>query len=309
MCQLSPVTFHGDTIFCIDYQNQPFTPMKPIVQNMGLDWSGQAAKLNANKERWGVSIIEIPSNGGEQEMLCMPVRKLPSYLNSINPRKVRPELRAKIELYQAESDDALWNYWMHGRAERPVPQTAEAAITPDQQCTLQAIVRARVEGIPAERRSKGLYPQIWSRFNNHFRLGSYKQLPQCRMSEAVAYLTRMEPRPCRRNRSACPCTATAASIRRTATGATSPARRRPRCWSCGRTGPGAKPASGKSSWPCCGNWTPAAAICSAMPCPTWAAMPTPCSARSACWTACSRAVRKPSNDSARHWTMPACTYA
>ena len=118
MCQLSPVTFHGDTIFCIDYQNQPFTPMKPIVQNMGLDWSGQAAKLNANKERWGVSIIEIPSNGGEQEMLCMPVRKLPAYLNSINPRKVRPELRAKIELYQAESDDALWNYWMHGRAER-----------------------------------------------------------------------------------------------------------------------------------------------------------------------------------------------
>lgn len=167
MCQLFPVPFHGDTIFCIDYQNQPYTPMKPIVENMGLVWAAQSVKLNANKERWGVSIIEIPSNGGEQEMLCMPVRKLPSYLNSINPRKVRPELRAKIELYQAESDDALWNYWMHGRAERPAPQTAEAAITPDQQCTLQAIVRARVEGIPAERRSKGLYPQIWSRFNNH----------------------------------------------------------------------------------------------------------------------------------------------
>ncbi|WP_297139120.1 phage antirepressor N-terminal domain-containing protein [uncultured Desulfovibrio sp.] len=195
MCQLSPVTFHGDTIFCIDYQNQPYTPMKPIVENMGLAWQSQCQKLNTNKERWGITNIVIPSNGGEQEMLCMPVRKLPSYLNSINPRKVRPELRAKIELYQAESDDALWNYWMHGRAERPAPQTAEAAITPDQQCTLQAIVRARVEGIPAERRGKGLYPQIWSRFNSHFRLGSYKQLPQCRMSEAVAYLTRMEIAP------------------------------------------------------------------------------------------------------------------
>ena len=142
-----------------------------------------------------VIITTVAQDGNEREMLCMPVRKLPAYLNSINPRKVRPELRAKIELYQAESDDALWNYWMHGRAERPTPQTAEAAITPDQQCTLQAIVRARVEGIPAERRSKGLYPQIWSRFNNHFRLGSYKQLPQCRMSEAVAYLTRMEIAP------------------------------------------------------------------------------------------------------------------
>lgn len=196
MCQLSPVTFHGDTIFCIDYQNQPYTPMRPIVENMGLDWGSQSVKLNANKERWTVAIIAtVAQDGSEREMLCMPVRKLPAYLNSINPRKVRPELRAKIELYQAESDDALWNYWMHGRAERPAPQTTEAAITPDQQCTLQAIVRARVEGIPAERRSKGLYPQIWSRFNNHFRLGSYKQLPQCRMSEAVAYLTSMEIAP------------------------------------------------------------------------------------------------------------------
>ena len=35
MCQLSPVTFHGDTIVCIDYQNQPYTPMRPIVENIG----------------------------------------------------------------------------------------------------------------------------------------------------------------------------------------------------------------------------------------------------------------------------------
>ena len=121
MCKLSPVTFHGDTIFCIDYQNQPYTPMKPIVQNMGLDWASQSVKLNANKARWGVVMIATPSEGGEQKMLSMPVRKLPAWLNSINPKKVKPELRERIELYQAECDDALWNYWMNGRAERPAP--------------------------------------------------------------------------------------------------------------------------------------------------------------------------------------------
>lgn len=191
MCQLSPVTFHGDTIFCIDYQNQPFTPMKPIVQNMGLDWSGQAAKLNANKERWGVSIIEIPSNGGEQEMLCMPVRKLPSYLNSINPRKVRPELRAKIELYQAESDDALWNYWMHGRAERPAPQSAEGPLTPALRAELKAIVDAKLSTAPADVQGKAR-AEIWTRFNRHFKIAEYAQLPACRMAEARDYLIEME---------------------------------------------------------------------------------------------------------------------
>ncbi len=131
MCQLSPVTFHGDTIFCIEHQNQPYTPVKPIVENLGLKWGAQNVKLNTNKERWGVSIIETPSNGGNQEMLCLPVRKLPAFLASINPRKVRPELRERIELYQAECDDALWNYWMHGKAERPAPGPARRNIADD----------------------------------------------------------------------------------------------------------------------------------------------------------------------------------
>ena len=197
MCELSPVTFHGDTIFCITIENQPYTPAKPIITNMGLDWGAQSAKLRANRERWGIAMIAIPSESGEQETTCIPVRKLPAFLASINPKKVRPELREKIELYQAECDDALWTYWMNGRAEREqtIPTDTAAPLTPDQQCTLQAIVKAKVEGIPAAQRSKGLYPQIWSRFNNHFRLGSYKQLPQRRMSEAVTYLTRMEVTP------------------------------------------------------------------------------------------------------------------
>ena len=133
-------------------------------------------------------------------MLSMPVRKLPAWLNSINPKKVRPELRERIELYQAECDDALWNYWMRGKAERPTasPLNATASpstpITPADQSILQSIVKAKVEALPEERRSKGIYPQIWGRFNNHFRLGSYRQLPQCRMAEAVAYLTQMPVR-------------------------------------------------------------------------------------------------------------------
>ena len=158
MCQLSPVTFHGDTIFCIDYQSQPYTPMKPIVENMGLDWGSQSVKLNANKERWTVAIIAtVAQDGSEREMLCMPVRKLPSYLNSINPRKVRPELRAKIELYQAESDDALWNYWMHGRAERSAPQpqpTTDGPLTPALRAELKAIVDAKLSTAPADVQGK-----------------------------------------------------------------------------------------------------------------------------------------------------------
>lgn len=94
----------------------------------------------------------------------------------------------------AQREAALPEVSVHNITE-DIISAADAPLTPDQQCTLQAIVKAKVEGIPAAQRSKGLYPRIWGRFNNHFRLGSYKQLPQRRMSEAVTYLTRMEVTP------------------------------------------------------------------------------------------------------------------
>ena len=200
MCELSPVTFHGDTIFCVEKDGQPYTPMKTIVENMGLDWSGQAAKFRSNKGRWSVEMIStVAEDGKQRELLCLPIRKLPGFLASINPKKVKAEISEKVIIYQNECDDALWDYWTKGRAERkPEQPTAlpptDAPITPDQQCTLQALVKARIEAIPEAERPKGLYPQIWNRFKNHFRVAKYSQLPQTRMSEAVEYLAKMELR-------------------------------------------------------------------------------------------------------------------
>lgn len=166
MSQLSPVTFHGDTIFCIDYQGQPYTPAKPIVENLGLSWGTQSVKFNANKERWSVSIIEtVAQDGRNRETLCIPVRKLPAFLASINPKKVRPELRPKIELYQAECDDALWDYWMKGRAERPAtltPFTQDDKTTVEDRKPLKSLVSvwSRMTGIP----DTDLWPQVRAQF-------------------------------------------------------------------------------------------------------------------------------------------------
>jgi len=216
MCKLTPILFHNDTIFCVAINDQPYTPAKPIVENMGISWQGQQAKLSANKERWGIKMILIPSESGEQETICIPVRKLPAFLASINPKKVRAEIREKIELYQNECDDALWDYWTKGRAERnqhldPAPQPTQPAlppldapITPDQQCTLQSLVKARVDAIPQEERTNAIYPQIWGRFKNHFRIAKYNQLPQTRLAEAIEYLAKLEIKKSKKQQPALP---------------------------------------------------------------------------------------------------------
>lgn len=117
--ELIPVSFHKDTLFLVDHEGQPYTPAKPIAENIGVAWQSQIQKLKNNSKRWGVTMIVIPSAGGPQEMVCLPLRKLPAYLLSIDPRKVKPEVRFKLEIYQEECDDALWNYWNQGYAVNP----------------------------------------------------------------------------------------------------------------------------------------------------------------------------------------------
>ena len=190
MCQLSPVTFHGDTIFCVTLENQPFTPAKPIVENLGLNWRTQAAKLRANRERWGVAMIATPSESGEQETTCIPVRKLPAFLASINPKKVRAELRERIELYQAECDDALWNYWMNGRAERqPEPVRNSDRLdsriskrTDPERKALTAIINTWVGMAPIH------YASARAQVNAHFGVASVDALTVAQVKEAIQWV-------------------------------------------------------------------------------------------------------------------------
>ncbi|MFZ6744685.1 phage antirepressor N-terminal domain-containing protein [Undibacterium sp. JH2W] len=109
--QIISVDFHKDKLQLIDKDNEPMVQMKPIVENMELDWSTQRRKLAADKEKWGMVIMTIPSQGGDQETVCLPIRKIASWLMTISPNKVAPELRDKITLYQNECDDVLWEHW------------------------------------------------------------------------------------------------------------------------------------------------------------------------------------------------------
>ena len=81
----------------------------------------------------------------------------------------------------------------HAASSSPTPDdfTGTLSITPEQQCTLHEIVRAKVEVFPKNQRPS-LYAQAWSRFNTHFRLARYCQLQREKVSEAITYLTRME---------------------------------------------------------------------------------------------------------------------
>jgi hypothetical protein len=113
-------------------EGEPFVPMKPVVEGMGLTWQGQHEKLNQNPERWGVRVTLIPSEGGQQQALCMPLRKLPGWLMTIQPSRLKEEIRETVIAYQNECDDVLWEYWTKGKAENPRPAPSSTLLPHDQ---------------------------------------------------------------------------------------------------------------------------------------------------------------------------------
>lgn len=128
MSALMTVPFHGVQLYLVEHDGQPYVPMRPMVEGIGLDWKSQHAKLSANQRRWGMVNITTPSAGGLQESSCIPLRKLPGWLSRLEPNKVKnPEIRQKVEEFQDECDDALWQYWNDGHAENPRAQPAPSA--------------------------------------------------------------------------------------------------------------------------------------------------------------------------------------
>ncbi len=105
---------YGVNIITVYEEGQIWVALKPIAEALGLDWSGQRAKLNRLKEEgMGISPYPVKTNGGKQKMLFIRLEDLPIYLYSINISKVKPEIKPKLLKFKRETAEVIRNYWMN----------------------------------------------------------------------------------------------------------------------------------------------------------------------------------------------------
>lgn len=169
------VPFHNAELFLVEHDGQPYTPMKPIVDGMGLDWKSQIVKL---KQRFAKGVVEItiPTKGGLQTMICLLLRKLPAWLYSIQSGKVKPELRDTVIKYQEECDDVLWDYWTKGKAVNP-------RTTKQERVPLKDAVNLLVA------KSKFLnYPDAYGLIHQRFNVKRIEDIPYDALPVAVEYV-------------------------------------------------------------------------------------------------------------------------
>ena len=126
------VPFHGDNLYLVEHDGDPYVPMKPVVEGMGLAWQVQHRKLAAKFSACITEmVIQLPGDTQNRAVTCLPLRKLPAWLYSIQPGKVAPEIREKVVAYQEECDEVLWQYWTTGKADRQSVRKAAKSYLPE----------------------------------------------------------------------------------------------------------------------------------------------------------------------------------
>ncbi|WP_418180780.1 phage antirepressor N-terminal domain-containing protein [Aliarcobacter lanthieri] len=110
---LVPVDFKSNQIEVIK-ETQSIV-IKDICENIGLDFSRQYRKLISD-ESFESKLIKVQTRGGLQEVFTIPLSKLNGWLFSINPNKVKPEVKQKLIEYKKECFNVLNSYFNNGIA-------------------------------------------------------------------------------------------------------------------------------------------------------------------------------------------------
>lgn len=130
MSNVVTIDFYGNSIVAVLKEGVPYVAMKPICENIGLDWKSQHRRIQGSPVlSEGVVIMTIPSEGGYQDTLCLPLEMLNGWLFGVDVNRVRPELKDKLIRYQKECYGVLFKHFFK-KQEHPTPVAPVVELLP-----------------------------------------------------------------------------------------------------------------------------------------------------------------------------------
>ncbi|WP_368877358.1 phage antirepressor N-terminal domain-containing protein [Providencia vermicola] len=171
------VPFHGDNLYLVNYEGQPFVAMRPFIEGMGLDWASQYTKIKQRFKTCVVNItMQLPCDNQRRSVVCLALKKLTGWLHTININKVKPEIREKVAAYQDRSDDVLYEYWTTGEVK------AKKSTTTDDRAPL----RNAVDCLMTKKRLS--FPKAYGYVHAKYGVNSIDEVPLDLLPEAVDYI-------------------------------------------------------------------------------------------------------------------------
>ncbi|MFS1812190.1 phage antirepressor N-terminal domain-containing protein [Escherichia coli] len=177
----SYVPFNGQQIITAMAAGVAYVAMKPIVENLGMSWSTQQTKLMKQISKFNcVHMNMVAADGKLRKLLCLPLKKLNGWLFSINPEKVRADIRDKLIQYQEECFTVLHDYWTKGKAENARKKTSVDDRTPLRDAVNMLVSKKHL-----------MYPEAYAMIHQRFNVESIEELDASQIPLAVEYIHRV----------------------------------------------------------------------------------------------------------------------
>jgi hypothetical protein len=118
MNKIMTVPFYGTEMYAFQLGSVIVVALKPIVQGMGLDWSGQLKRVKRDpilKE--GMVMMSIPRGHGDpQEQVCLRLDLVHGWLFTIDTSRIKDDLLERVLIYKRECYDVLYRHFSGDRA-------------------------------------------------------------------------------------------------------------------------------------------------------------------------------------------------
>ena len=172
------ISFNNQSLITVEQNGNHYVAMKPICENIGLAWEPQVLRIKRDEVlSQGMIVMIIPTNGGNQNMICLPIEYLNGWLFGIDINRCKPEIRDTLIKYKKECYQALHDYWFNGKAERKT--------TADDRTGLRNAVNMLVS-------KKGLiYSDAYHLIHQRFNVESIEDLTLEQLPQAVEYVHRI----------------------------------------------------------------------------------------------------------------------
>ena len=173
------ISFNHQSLVTFKQNGTHYTAMKPICENIGLDWKSQYSRMKRDDvlNSTMVIITIVAEDGKKREMICLPIEYLNGWLFGIDINRCKPEIRDTLIKYKKECYQALHDYWFNGKAERKT--------TVDDRTGLRNAVNMLVS-------KKGLiYSDAYHLVHQRFNVESIEDLTLEQLPQAVEYVHRI----------------------------------------------------------------------------------------------------------------------
>ena len=192
MSNIATISFHDQSIIAIEHEGKHFVALRPIVENIGLDWAAQYSRIKRHPVMSATVVMmttQMPGDDQRREVFCLPLSMLNGWLFGVDVNRVREEIRPKLIRYQTECFDVLYRHFMP-KEHQPTPYTVQPSDTLNepQQIALRAMLESNVKRLPHEKQAAAMV-KGWSKLKAHFGV-PYRQIPASEFTEALSIIAR-----------------------------------------------------------------------------------------------------------------------